>query len=71
MERDFLGLSLKESLAVVKEEINNDGCKDSGMFLSYNSQSRIFVMNYVSLADFVLVGSLFFVAGISELMGTN
>ncbi|KAF7808633.1 Protein TIFY 6B [Senna tora] len=30
MERDFMGLSSKESLSVVKEEINNDGCKDSG-----------------------------------------
>ncbi|KAJ7954301.1 Protein TIFY 6B [Quillaja saponaria] len=32
MERDFMGLSLKESLAVVKEEIHNDGCKDSDVF---------------------------------------
>lgn len=30
MERDFMGLCLKEPLAVVKEEINNDGFKDSG-----------------------------------------
>ncbi|KAJ7942904.1 Protein TIFY 6B [Quillaja saponaria] len=30
MERDFMGLSNKEPLAVVKEEINTDGCKDSG-----------------------------------------
>ncbi|XP_075658189.1 protein TIFY 6B-like isoform X2 [Castanea sativa] len=30
MERDFMGLSSKEPLAVVKEEINNDGCQDSG-----------------------------------------
>ncbi|KAK7308686.1 hypothetical protein VNO77_42306 [Canavalia gladiata] len=31
MERDFLGLSSKESLHVVKEEMNNgNGCKDSG-----------------------------------------
>ncbi|KAK4261773.1 hypothetical protein QN277_004728 [Acacia crassicarpa] len=30
MEMDFLGLSSKEPLAMVKEEINNDGCKDSG-----------------------------------------
>ncbi|XP_024030701.1 protein TIFY 6B [Morus notabilis] len=30
MERDFMGLSSKEPLAVVKEEINNDGFKDSG-----------------------------------------
>ncbi|KAK4596791.1 hypothetical protein RGQ29_014718 [Quercus rubra] len=30
MERDFLGLSSKEPLAVVKEEINNDACQDSG-----------------------------------------
>lgn len=34
MERDFLGLSSKEPLAVVKEEIN-DGCKDPGMLLFY------------------------------------
>ncbi|KHN21579.1 Protein TIFY 6B [Glycine soja] len=32
MERDFMGLNLKEPLAVVKEEMNNDGCKNSGMF---------------------------------------
>ncbi|KAI4357582.1 hypothetical protein L6164_001521 [Bauhinia variegata] len=30
MERDFLGLSSKEPLAVVKEEITNDACKDPG-----------------------------------------
>ncbi|XP_040871675.1 protein TIFY 6B isoform X12 [Glycine max] len=30
MERDFMGLNLKEPLAVVKEEMNNDGCKNSG-----------------------------------------
>ncbi|CAL2232585.1 unnamed protein product [Prunus armeniaca] len=30
MERDFLGLNSKESVLVVKEEISNDGCKDSG-----------------------------------------
>lgn len=30
MEMDFLGLNSKEPLAMVKEEINNDGCKDSG-----------------------------------------
>lgn len=35
MERDFLGLSSKEPLAVVKEEIHIDGCKDLGMFLLY------------------------------------
>ncbi|XP_061344972.1 protein TIFY 6B-like isoform X2 [Gastrolobium bilobum] len=30
MERDFMGLSSKEPLAVVKEEMNDDGCNDSG-----------------------------------------
>ncbi|XP_050234119.1 protein TIFY 6B-like [Mercurialis annua] len=30
MERDFLGLNLKEPLAVVKEEVNSDGFKDIG-----------------------------------------
>ncbi|XP_027340468.1 protein TIFY 6B-like isoform X2 [Abrus precatorius] len=30
MERDFMGLSSKEPLAVVKDETNDDGCKDSG-----------------------------------------
>ncbi|TXG57185.1 hypothetical protein EZV62_018498 [Acer yangbiense] len=30
MERDFLGLSSKEPLAVVKEEVNTDGCKEIG-----------------------------------------
>ncbi|XP_062110177.1 protein TIFY 6B-like isoform X2 [Humulus lupulus] len=30
MERDFMGLSSKESVVMVKEEIANDGCKDSG-----------------------------------------
>ncbi|XP_022975193.1 protein TIFY 6B-like isoform X4 [Cucurbita maxima] len=30
MERDFLGLSSKEPLAMVKEEIDNDGVQDSG-----------------------------------------
>lgn len=32
MERDFLGLSSKEPLTVVKEEIDNDGAQDSGNF---------------------------------------
>ncbi|KAJ1437889.1 Tify domain [Sesbania bispinosa] len=32
MERDFMGLSSKEPVSVVKEEVNDDGCKDSGMF---------------------------------------
>lgn len=36
MERDFLGLGSKEPLAVVKEEVNNDGCTDPGLFLSYS-----------------------------------
>lgn len=31
MERDFLGLGSKEPLAVVKEEVNNDGCTDPGV----------------------------------------
>ncbi|XP_027360100.1 protein TIFY 6B-like isoform X2 [Abrus precatorius] len=31
MERDFMGLNIKESLSVLKEEMNNgNGCKDSG-----------------------------------------
>ncbi|KAL5827897.1 hypothetical protein ACOSQ3_019748 [Xanthoceras sorbifolium] len=30
MERDFLGLSSKEPLAVVKEEVNTDGCQEIG-----------------------------------------
>ncbi|GAV66668.1 tify domain-containing protein/CCT_2 domain-containing protein [Cephalotus follicularis] len=30
MERDFMGLKLKETLPVVKEEVINDGCKDLG-----------------------------------------
>ncbi|KAJ4710042.1 TIFY 6B-like protein [Melia azedarach] len=30
MERDFLGLSSKEPVIVVKEEVNNDGCKEIG-----------------------------------------
>ncbi|PON62718.1 Jasmonate-zim domain protein [Parasponia andersonii] len=30
MERDFMGLNLKESVVMVKEEIISDGCKDSG-----------------------------------------
>ncbi|KAK0573058.1 hypothetical protein LWI29_002404 [Acer saccharum] len=30
MERDFLGLSSKEPLTVVKEEVNTDGCKEIG-----------------------------------------
>ena len=34
MERDFLGLSSKEPLAMVKEEIDNDGVQDSGKFSS-------------------------------------
>jgi hypothetical protein len=37
MERDFLGLGSKEPLAVVKEEVNNDGCTEPGLFLSYSS----------------------------------
>jgi hypothetical protein len=36
MERDFLGLGSKEPLAVVKEEVNNDGYTDPGLFLSYS-----------------------------------
>ena len=34
MEMDFLGLSSKEPLAVVKQEIDNDGAQDSGIFSS-------------------------------------
>ena len=37
MERDFLGLGSKEPLAAVKEEVNNDGCTEPGLFLSYSS----------------------------------
>lgn len=32
MERDFMGLSSKEPLSMVKEEMIDDGRKDSGMF---------------------------------------
>ncbi|XP_041014648.1 protein TIFY 6B-like isoform X3 [Juglans microcarpa x Juglans regia] len=39
MERDFLGLSLKESLAVVKEEIHNDGCKDPGLQWQFSNKA--------------------------------
>jgi jasmonate ZIM domain-containing protein len=35
MERDFLGLSSREPLAVVKEEVNADGCKESGIFFFF------------------------------------
>ncbi|KAG2701510.1 hypothetical protein I3760_06G048600 [Carya illinoinensis] len=38
MERDFLGLSSKESLAVVKEEIHNDGCKDPGVQWQFSNK---------------------------------
>ncbi|GMY18238.1 Protein TIFY 6B [Fagus crenata] len=38
MERDFLGLSSKETLAVVKEEINNDGFKDPGVQWQFSNK---------------------------------
>ncbi|KAF5442773.1 hypothetical protein F2P56_035395 [Juglans regia] len=39
MERDFLGLSSKESLAVVKEEIHNDRCKDPGLQWQFSNKA--------------------------------
>lgn len=36
MERDFMGLSSKESVLVVKEEINDDGCRDSSSGVSFS-----------------------------------
>ncbi|XP_041011921.1 protein TIFY 6B-like isoform X4 [Juglans microcarpa x Juglans regia] len=38
MERDFLGLSSKEPLAVVKEEIISDGCKDPGVEWQFSNK---------------------------------
>ncbi|XP_022734988.1 protein TIFY 6B-like [Durio zibethinus] len=38
MERDFLGLNLKESLAMVKEEVNTDGYKETGFTKSSGIQ---------------------------------
>ncbi|XP_022776456.1 protein TIFY 6B-like isoform X2 [Durio zibethinus] len=38
MERDFLGLNSKESLAVVKEEVNTDGYKELGYIKSSGLQ---------------------------------
>ncbi|KAF5450346.1 hypothetical protein F2P56_030707 [Juglans regia] len=38
MERDFLGLSSKEPLAVVKEEIISDGCKDPGVQWKFSNK---------------------------------
>ena len=37
MERDFMGLNSRESLVAVKEETNNDGCRDTdtGIFPSH------------------------------------
>jgi hypothetical protein len=37
MERDFMGLSSKESLPIAKQEINNEGFKDSGGMLTLHS----------------------------------
>ncbi|KAG2708339.1 hypothetical protein I3760_05G187600 [Carya illinoinensis] len=38
MERDFLGLNSKEPLAVVKEEIISDGCKDTGVQWQFSNK---------------------------------
>ncbi|KAJ6989506.1 protein TIFY 6B-like isoform X1 [Populus alba x Populus x berolinensis] len=41
MERDFLGLSSKEPLAVVKEEVNADGCKESGSGMQWPFSNKV------------------------------
>jgi len=38
MERDFLGLGSKEPLAVVKEEVNNDGCTEPGVQWQFSNK---------------------------------
>lgn len=50
MERDFMGLCLKEPLAVVKEEINNDGFKDSGVFLYIYLYMYLYISYLVSFS---------------------
>jgi hypothetical protein len=41
MERDFMGLSSKESLPIAKQEINNEGFKDLGGMLSLHSSTML------------------------------
>ncbi|KAI5579920.1 hypothetical protein POPTR_008G133400v4 [Populus trichocarpa] len=41
MERDFLGLSSREPLAVVKEEVNADGCKESGSGMQWPFSNKV------------------------------
>ncbi|XP_011023960.1 PREDICTED: protein TIFY 6B-like isoform X4 [Populus euphratica] len=41
MERDFLGLSSKEPLTVVKEEVNADGCKESGLGMQWPFSNKV------------------------------
>jgi jasmonate ZIM domain-containing protein len=47
MERDFMGLSSKESLPIAKQEINNEGFKDLGGFTKVSAVKWPF-MNKVS-----------------------
>ncbi|KAK9935449.1 hypothetical protein M0R45_022552 [Rubus argutus] len=48
MERDFMGLSSKESVLVVKEEINDDGCRDSSSGFTRAAGSHWLFSNKVS-----------------------
>ena len=34
-ERDFMGLNSKESVAVFREDNNDDGCRDSGVWFLF------------------------------------
>lgn len=44
MERDFLGLTSREPLSVVKEEIGRDACGDSGSSLAFVSDDSPYIL---------------------------
>lgn len=46
MERDFLGLSSKEPLAVVKEEVNADGCKETGSGMQWPFSNKVSTLRH-------------------------
>ncbi|KAG5240506.1 hypothetical protein OIU76_013884 [Salix suchowensis] len=46
MERDFLGLSSKEPLAAVKEEVNADGCKETGSGMQWPFSNKVSTLRH-------------------------
>ncbi|KAJ6429902.1 hypothetical protein OIU84_021337 [Salix udensis] len=46
MERDFLGLSSKEPLAVVKEEVNADGYKETGSGMQWPFSNKVSTLRH-------------------------